>query len=317
MRNVFIRLGQDILVYVRVLAAIVIFPFKLIYAIAAFPLRALYQFNQFLNAIPDERPIADVFSDLAADKNTREGLWEQVETLRMHLLRAVLMLTLTVLSAFWFAQDVMAFLAQPIGGLPNLQAIQVTEEIGVFMRVSMSVGIALAFPYIAFEIWLFAAPGLKPREKKIGLIGIPLATALFLTGMAFTFYVLLPAALPFLGGFTEIAQFWTAKEYFNFVTGLMFWIGLFFEFPLVIFALTSMGLVKPQFLGEHWRIAIVIIAILAAAITPTVDPVNMGLVMLPMILLYFISIGLSYIAYAWRKQNNAEMQENASDERTG
>lgn len=317
MRNFFNRLGQDILVYVRVLAAFIVFPFKLIFHIIAFPFRALYQFNQFLNTEPEERPIADVFSDLATDKNTREGLWEQVEALRMHLLRSALMLTLTVVAAFWFAQEAMAFLAEPVGGLQNLQAIQVTEEIGVFMRVSMSVGVALAFPYIAFEIWYFAAPGLKPREKKLGLVGIPLATLLFLTGVAFTFYVLLPAALPFLGGFTEISQFWTAKEYFNFVTGIMFWIGLFFEFPLVIFVLTSMGLVKPQILAEQWRLAVVVIAILAAAITPTVDPVNMGLVMLPMILLYFISIGLSYIAYAGRKRNHTEIEENAQDEGAG
>lgn len=313
MRNFFNRLGQDILVYFRVLVAIIIFPFKLIFNIIAFPFRGLHKFNQFLNSVPDERPIADVFSDLATDKNTREGLWEQVEALRMHLLRSILMLTLTVIITFWFAQDVMAFLANPVGGLQNLQAIQVTEEIGAFMRVAMSVGIALAFPYIAFEVWYFAAPGLKPREKKLGLIAIPLATLLFLTGMWFTIDTLIPAALPFLGDFTEIAQFWTAKEYFNFVTGLMFWIGLFFEFPLVIYVLTSMGLVKPQILAEHWRIAIVVIAILAAAITPTVDPVNMGLVMLPMTLLYFISIGLSYIAYAGRKQTDVETQENVSD----
>jgi sec-independent protein translocase protein TatC len=97
----------------------------------------------------------------------------------------------------------------------------------------------------------------------------------------------------------------------------MFWIGLFFEFPLIIYVLTSIGLVKPQILAEQWRIAIVIIAILAAAITPTVDPVNMGLVMLPMTLLYFISIGLSYIAYAGRKQADAELQENVADDGLG
>jgi len=317
MRNFFTRLRQDILVYFRVLFTVIIFPFKLIFNILAFPFRAVYRFNQFLNTEPDDRPIADVFSDLATDKNTREGLWEQIEALRMHLFRAVLMLALTVIATFWFAQDVMAFLAEPVGGLQNLQAIQVTEEIGVFMRVSMSVGIALAFPYIAFEIWYFAAPGLKPREKKMGLAGIPFATILFLTGMAFTFYVLLPAALPFLGSFTEIAQFWTAREYFTFITGLMFWIGIFFEFPLVVYLLSSIGLIKPQILAQQWRLAIVVIAILAAAITPTVDPVNMGLVMLPMILLYFVSIGLSYIAYAGRKQVDAELQENVSDDGLG
>ena len=209
------------------------------------------------------------------------------------------------------------FLSEPVGGLEKLQAIEVTEEIGVFMRVAMTAGIAAAFPYIAFEFWFFAAPGLKPREKKMGLVGIPLASLLFLVGMAFTFYILLPAALPFLGSFTNIAQFWSAKEYFAFITGLMLWIGLFFEFPLVIYVLTSIGLVQPKFLAEQWRLAVVIIAVLAAAITPTVDPVNMGLVMAPMILLYFISIGLSYIAYAGRSKKNAETQESAGDVELG
>jgi sec-independent protein translocase protein TatC len=134
------------------------------------------------------------------------------------------------------------------------------------------------------------------------LIGIPLATILFLTGIAFTYFLLLPTALPFLGGFTEIQQFWTAQDYFGFITGLMIWLGLFFEFPLVIYILTSMGFIKPAALAKQWRLAIVIIAILAAAITPTIDPVNMALVMLPMSLLYFISIGLSYVAYAGRRR---------------
>jgi sec-independent protein translocase protein TatC len=159
-------------------------------------------------------------------------------------------------------------------------------------------------------LWLFAAPGLRPRERKFGLVGIPLSTFLFLVGMAFTYYVLLPAALPFLGGFTEIAQFWAAREYFGFVTGLMFWIGIFFEFPLVIYILSAMGLVKPAALAQQWRLAIVVIAIIAAAVTPTVDPVNMGLVMAPMILLYFISIGLSFIADAGRRKNEAARSES-------
>jgi len=125
--------------------------------------------------------------------------------------------------------------------------------------------------------------------------------------------VLLPAALPFLGNFTSISQFWTAREYFRFVTGLMLWIGLFFEFPLVIYILTSVGLVKPRTLLNQWRLAVVIIAIIAAAVTPTVDPVNMGLVMIPMTLLYFISIGLSYIAYAGRRRRAEQAASGESE----
>lgn len=284
---------------------VITYPFRLVFNIIAFPFRALDRFRKFLNTEPEEHPITEIFVDIATQKETREMLWDQVEAFRLHLLRAVIALAIAVIAAFWVAEPIMEYLAVPVGGLEKLQAIQVTEEIGVFMRVAMSVGIAVAFPYIAFEFWLFAAPGLKPREKKLGLVGIPLSTFLFLVGMAFTFYILLPAALPFLGSFTKIAQFWAAKEYFAFVTGLMIWIGLFFEFPLVIYVLSSMGLVQPKFLAEQWRLAVVIIAILAAAITPTVDPVNMGLVMAPMILLYFISIGLSYIAYAGRNQGEA------------
>ena len=210
----------------------------------------------------------------------------------------------------------MEFMAEPVGGLSSLQAIDPTEGIGVFMRVALMTGIAITSPYIAFEIWLFAAPGLHSREKKIGLAGIPAATFFFVLGLAFTFYVLLPPAIPFLGGFTKIEQAWSAQKYFALITNLMLWLGLFFEFPLVIYVLTAIGIVRPKLLAEQWKIAIVVISVIAAAVTPTVDPVNMGLVMLPMILLYFISIGLSYLAYAGRSKN-AEAQEPASDVNLG
>jgi sec-independent protein translocase protein TatC len=294
--------------FVTGLWRVITFPFRLIFNLLASPFRAIARFRRFLNTEPEERPISEVFVDLATSKDTRQMLWDQIEALRNHLLRMVIALAISVTASFWFANDLMEYIAIPVGGLEKLQAIQVTEEIGVFMRVSMAAGIAIAFPYLAFELWLFAAPGLRPHERKLGLVGIPLAALLFITGMAFTFYILLPAALPFLAGFTRIAQFWAAREYFSFVTGLMIWIGLFFEFPLVIYVLTAMGLVKPGFLADQWRLAIVIIAVLAAAVTPTVDPVNMGLVMIPMVLLYFISIGLSYIAYAGRKRHKLEHQ---------
>ncbi|HMD81410.1 MAG TPA: twin-arginine translocase subunit TatC, partial [Anaerolineales bacterium] len=78
--------------------------------------------------------------------------------------------------------------------------------------------------------------------------------------------------------------------------------GLFFEFPLVVYILSSIGFIEPKVLAGQWRLAIVLISIIAAVITPTIDPVTMGLVMLPMTILYFVSIGLSYIAYAGRRR---------------
>jgi sec-independent protein translocase protein TatC len=281
---------------------VITWPFRMILLIIVWPFQMIGRGIQFLNTDVDDRPILDTFSNLATETDARASFWEHVEALRMHLLRMLIALAICVGISFYFAKPLMGFLAERIGGLDQLQAIKVTEELGVFMRVSLTSGIAMAFPYLAFEVWLFAAPGLNSREKKGTLLGIPIAVLLFLTGMTFTYVILIPPALKFLAGFTDISQAWAASEYFGFITGLMLWIGAFFEFPLVIYVLTSVGLVKPQILLQQWRIAVIVIAIMAAAVTPTVDPVNMALVMLPMISLYFISIGLSRIAYAARRR---------------
>ena len=298
----------------KALWRVITFPFVLIYQIVIFPFRVIRNAYRFVNSDPEEdRPLIDSLTSLATEPQARASLWGHLDELRMHLLRMVVALAIGVGVSFYFTIPLMEYLAIPVGGLDKLQAIKVTEEIGVYMRVALASGIIIMLPYIVFEIWLFIAPGLRAREKKMGLAGIPFATVLFLGGVAFTYFLLLPTALPFLGGFTKIQQLWTASDYFSFVTGMMLWIGLFFEFPLVIYVLTSIGFIKPAILAQQWRLAVVVIAIIAAAVTPTVDPITMGLVMLPMILLYFVSIGLSYIAYAGRTKRG----ENANETEAG
>lgn len=292
--------------FFRRLWRVLAFPFRAVWWILTLPFRAARSTKKFMTSEPEEHSLGDVFSSLVQNEQARQLFWEQIDALRGHLLRAVLGLTVGVGIAFIYTQQMVDFLAIPVGGLGALQAIEVTESIGVFMKVALLGGIAISLPYIAFEFWLFAAPGLRPRERLYGLAGIPMAAIFFIGGIAFTYYLLLPSALPFLLNFLGIKTALRPESYFSFITGLMFWIGLAFEFPLVIYILTAIGLVKPQPLAKNWRIAVVIIAIAAAAITPTVDPVNMGLVMLPMTLLYFISIGLSFIAYAGRKKSARE-----------
>jgi sec-independent protein translocase protein TatC len=289
----------------------IFFPFRFVYNILAFPFRKVRQFYKFLNTEPEEHPLGEVFVELTQNADTRQMMWDQVEALRMHLLRAVLSVMLMVGVSFFFTQRIIEYLSEPIGGIASLTAIEVTESIGVFMRVALFSGIALAIPYIAFEMWWFAAPGLRPSERKMSLAGIPLASIFFLGGAAFTFYLMLPAALPFLEKFMGIKTELRPESYFSFILGLMFWVGLAFEFPLVIYVLSAVGLIQPKVLVEQWRLAIVIIAIIAAAVTPTIDPINQGMVMAPMILLYFVSIGLSQIASAGRKRNQVEAQKKA------
>ncbi|HEU0293428.1 MAG TPA: twin-arginine translocase subunit TatC [Anaerolineales bacterium] len=301
--------------FFKALWRVISFPFVLLFNLLAFPFRLARKVSHFLNDdFEEDRPLVDALASLASEQQARASLWDHIDELRMHLLRMVIALAIGVGVSFYFTIPLMEYLAIPVGGLEKLQAIKVTEEVGVYMRVALTSGLAIMLPYLAFELWLFAAPGLRPRERKFGLAGIPLATILFLSGMAFTYFALLPTALPFLGGFTEIQQLWTANDYFGFVTGLMTWIGLFFEFPLVVYILTSIGFIKPHILAQQWRLAIVIIAIIAAAITPTIDPVTMGLTMLPMIVLYFASIGLSYVAYAGRRKRVAEAMERETSQ---
>jgi sec-independent protein translocase protein TatC len=248
---------------------------------------------RFLNYVPEDRPALEAVVD--AFENP-EGILDQLDQVRQHLLRSLLAVVVTVGISFWFTQNLIDFLAMPVGGLQNLQAIEVTESVGVFMKVALIAGIAMATPYLAFELWLFSAPGIMPRSRQLGLFSIPLALVFFLGGMAFAYYAMLPTALPFLLDFLGIATKLRPASYFDFVTSLMFWIGVAFEFPLVIFGISAMGFIQPKTLLKQWRLAVVIISVLAALITPTVDPVNMALVMGPMTGLYFLSILFSWLA---------------------
>ena len=272
-------------------------PFRALWWLLRLPYKAFKRASHFLVVEPEDRPLSETFTTTIQQP---AALIEHIDALRKHLLRMVLALIVGVVLSAIFTNKIIDFLTRPIGGINKLQAIEPTESVGVFMLVALVSGFALALPYIAFEVWLFIAPGLHAQARRMGLLGIPLALIFFLGGLAFAYFLLLPTALPFLAKFLGVQNNWRISSYVNFITGLLFWIGIAFEFPLVIYVVTLMGLVKPQFLSKQWRYAIVVIAIIAAAITPTVDPVNMMLVMAPMVLLYFLSIGLSYLAMVGR-----------------
>lgn len=261
------------------------------------PIRLItYPFRRvkaFIEQEPEDTPTPDVFARTIEEPQL---LLEHLDVLRKHLFRALGALIITTAISVTFASRILDFLATPIGGIEELRAIEVTESIGAFMRVSLLSGFALAFPYILLEAFAFINPGLKKRERIVVLIAVPAAALLFLTGLAFAYFIMLPAALPFLLNFMGIETVPRPSNYIRFITSLMFWIGIAFQFPLIIYALAAMGIVRAGTLLRGWRFAIIGIAILAAMVTPTIDPVNMGLVMAPMIFLYFVSILLAAIA---------------------
>lgn len=224
------------------------------------------------------------------------SVWEHLEELRRRLLFAVIGLVICVTLSFFFTEKVILFLSNPIGGLENLQAIEVTENVSVYMKVALLSGFTISLPWIFFQLLKFVIPGLTKTERRWLILSIPFATILFLSGVAFAFYVMLPSALPILTQFLGINTTIRVKSYVDFITNLMFWIGVSFELPLIVFILARLGLIRAKTLISGWRYAIIAIAIMAALITPTVDPVNMAIFMLPLILLYLLSILLAKLA---------------------
>lgn len=236
-------------------------------------------------------------------------LSQHLEDLRKVLFRAILGLAAGVIAGAFFVDPVLDFLSRPVGGVESLQVIEVTESMSVFMRVALLIGLVVALPWIFFQLFSFVGKGLKKSEKRGLFIAIPFATALFLAGGSFAFFVMLPASMRFFIGLLEVNTSIRLSSYFGFTTNLIFWVGVSFELPLLVFVLTRVGVIRPSFLTKGWRVAVIAIAVLAAVITPTGDPVNMVIFMLPLFVLYLMSIGLSALAYKARNVSKTDDPE--------
>jgi len=222
---------------------------------------------------------------------------EHLEELRDRLIRSVIALTVTTVFSFVFAKRFLQLLVVPMGGTSPVSSSP-TTNIVVFTKVSLISGVALAMPVLVYQLVSFVAPGLTRQEKRYLYFILPGATLSFVVGVAFAYFVMLPTAIPFLKGFLGdiIQPNWFVDKYVSFVTSLLLWVGLSFETPLLIFFLAKLGIVTPAALSSNRKYAILIIAILSAVITPTPDPFNMILVMVPLIALYEIGILLAKLA---------------------
>lgn len=222
-------------------------------------------------------------------------LLEHLHELRIRLFKIFLALILATGVSFAFSQQMVQYLATPIGGIDKLVSIELTENIAIFMKVSLLGGFVLGMPVIVYQIMAFVLPGLKRNEQIWLFLMVPFATLLFAAGVAFTWFVMLPSAIPFLTSFMGITTQVRPENYFGFITRLMFWIGVCFEMPLIVMFLAKLKFVSARQLLNGWRYAVVLMAVMAAAVTPTVDPINMGLVMAPLMGLYIISIVLAAV----------------------
>lgn len=227
---------------------------------------------------------------------------------RRRLLFSVIAVGITTIGSFFFARYIFEFLASRAPADIPLIYTQVTEMLGIYIKVALYCGIALALPFIIYQVVMFIAPALTRREKR-HMYPLLLGVALFfIAGVAFAYFILLPPALNFLldpppvfGG--DIAQpMISIGNYISLLIKLMFWIGVVFEIPILMLMLSRLGIVSPEWFLRKWKWSILLAFVLGALITPTMDPINQTLVAVPIVFLYGIGILLAWIARPQRKR---------------
>jgi sec-independent protein translocase protein TatC len=183
-------------------------------------------------------------------------------------------------------------------GVHLVQVLGPGEGIFTFLEVALMIGVAVAMPVIIYQLLAFVAPALYDNEKKYLWIAVPGVSISFAIGVLFCYFLMLPFAIAFLGGFqTDIfLQQWSAERYLDFVVTFMFWVGVVFELPIVMYFLTKLGVVTPQRLASFRKYAFVLAFVIGAVITPTPDPINQTIVSLPIYFLYELGIILARFA---------------------
>ena len=221
----------------------------------------------------------------------KSSILGHLQELRSRLIKSVIAVLITTGISFVFADEIFGILKRPAGGI-ELVFIEMTEMLGTYMKVCLLSGIALAMPFLLFQLIMFVAPALTSKEKKMVYIVTPWIALMFAAGVAFGYFILIPPAVQFLTTFGAEIATPTIKigNYISIATRLLLSIGLIFEIPVITTLLARLGVITSQWLASKRKPFIIVAFILAAIITPTWDPLNQCLVAGPLIALYEISI---------------------------
>lgn len=226
--------------------------------------------------------------------NKKLTILDHLSEIRQRLTKCVIAVVITTIISFVFAKQIFQILILPAGGI-NLIYVEVTEMVGTYMKVCLVSGIILAMPYLIMQFLMFVSPALTHKEKKYVYLILPWAGMMFTAGVVFGYFVLVPPAMKFLITFGSDIATPQIKigNYISVVTRLLLAIGLVFELPVVTSFLARLGVITPKWLADKRKPAIILAFVLAAIITPTVDPINQSLVAVPLIVLYEMSIWLA------------------------
>lgn len=219
---------------------------------------------------------------------------QHLEEFRRRIIVSFIALVVGVGVCWVFAWDILDILKQPAGDI-TLHYLKPMEPFLVRFKLAMFGGVLLALPVILFEALAFASPALKRKERTYTFVVMVMILLFFAGGVAFGYRFVMPSGIKWLLNIAEdqMTAMLTAGEYVSFSGWFMLAFGLSFETPLVIWMLVTLGVITPDQLQRQWRMAIIIILLFAAVITPDWNPVTMLLVAAPMVLLYLLSLALA------------------------
>ncbi len=231
--------------------------------------------------------------------------WDHLDELRKRILRSLAIIVVAAIGGFWLAQPAIDFLIEPfrekVQG--SLALLSPTDGFTIQIKLAIMIGLLIASPFVAHQLYGFVGPGLKRKEKLWLWPVVFISTVLFWGGVLFAWFIF-PTAIEFLASFAQggIQNFWSLKTYISLLIFLLLAFGLIFQLPLIIGLLIATGLVPSSFFRRHRRYAIVLIFILAAVATPTTDMLTMMLMVGPLAVLYELSIWVGLIIEKRRKR---------------
>ena len=242
----------------------------------------------------------------------RLSLVEHLDELRTRLMWAIAAFTVAFAVCFWQDEALIDFVNKPLPDGHEPITLSPTEPLLTTMTIAAYGGLLLAMPVILYQLYAFVLPAFSPTERKVAIPLLLMVPFLFVAGAAFGYFVVLKPALSFLLSFND-SEFQTelrARDYYSFVSLSLLSIGILFQIPVGVLGLTRLGITTPEKLRKNRRFAILGCAVLAALL-PTIDPVTMLIEMVPLVVLYELSI---LLAAAWGRPSTEVAERLASAE---
>lgn len=288
------------------------------------------------------KKLIDTLKQKGKNLEAEMSFFDHLEVLRWHLVRSAIAVIVFMILAFTFYDFIFDQIIMgpkhpdfwtyrmmcKIGEMLNIPGFCVTEVPGIIINTQMAgqfimqinssliIAVVMGFPYLLYEVWLFVKPALTDIERKSATGFVFYATVLFILGILFGYYMVTPLAINFLANYSisdDISNTITIDNYLSFVATLTLGCGIVFELPIVVYILSKIGILTPEFMRSSRRYAVVVILLIAAIITPTPDIITMLTVSFPMFLLYELSIVVASRVHKRRMREEVDFYRGKTD----